>query len=181
MVFESFFTLILLFINGQVKCVVHFISCLSLSVIFMFTLHCLLLRKKKMSYRYIPDGNGATIRLWDDDGRLLFAKIPQFNAVTQTASREDDVMICGYPRSGTGTSCFPKAYEHTRTLHRPTPFFQLKKEKIMSVDRLSASVAPWVFLNLFLYLFLLLIITSQMLLYFMRCVPDFFLLCFVFI
>ena len=57
-------------------------------------------RDRAMAYRYFPDGDGAAVRLFDDDGRMLLVPVPQWDQVTSVTSREDDVLVCGYPRSG---------------------------------------------------------------------------------
>ena len=58
---------------------------------------------RSMAYRYFPDSNGATIKWYEDDGRLTHVPILQWNALTQLTSRDDDVLLCSYSRSG---NCF---------------------------------------------------------------------------
>ncbi|KAK7093250.1 sulfotransferase 1B1-like isoform X2 [Littorina saxatilis] len=53
-------------------------------------------------YRYVPDGNGETLRLFESDGRVLptHQVLTHWHEVTNMASRQDDVLLCGYAKSG---------------------------------------------------------------------------------
>lgn len=55
-----------------------------------------------MSYRRIPDGDGHSITLFDRDGRLFLTHrvLKTWHPLTHMASRDDDVLICAYPKSG---------------------------------------------------------------------------------
>ena len=53
-----------------------------------------------MSFRYFPDGNGDTMKVYDVDGRLTPLPCPTWHTITQVTSRDDDVLICSYPKSG---------------------------------------------------------------------------------
>ncbi|KAK7093972.1 sulfotransferase 1B1-like [Littorina saxatilis] len=54
------------------------------------------------AYRTFLDGQGRPIKLYDNDGRLLVSHGPVVNwhDVTAMTSRDDDVLLCGYPKSG---------------------------------------------------------------------------------
>ena len=69
-----------------------------------------------MAFRYVPDGNGEMVRLYDDDGRILHMPIPYWNRATLMPSREDDVLLCTYPSSGIFLSHF---HLHGTVVRRP--------------------------------------------------------------
>lgn len=91
-------------------CLLYCMISLPFKIFFCYYIYCItfvivnICRKDcaNMSYRRIPDGDGHSITLFDRDGRLFLTQrmLKTWLPMTHMTSRDDDVLICAYPKSG---------------------------------------------------------------------------------